>query len=163
MREGYLLRRIRVGGHELPFVFGQLIYDYREESGHVEVVLAEMPQEVRHLMQPQDKFKVPVDCLTQEFYRIGGNARCFQSFEQRYQFQFPLKTKLNKEAFELRELMEPLQLVEIEYQGKRHTRYLANVTKQGDFLAVKDPDSLRIELFPAQQVKLTLLDTGLKE
>lgn len=162
MKESYLLRKIAVSEREVPFLFGQLVYDYQDCSGHIELILESLPESLRSILKPQAKFKIPVACLTQEFYQIEGLARCFQPYENRFQLQFPLETELKKEAFSLKQLIKPYELVEIEYKDQNYRGYLVNWSNDGQMVALKDRETMQIQLFPLSRVKMTLLDSGLK-
>lgn len=93
---------------------------------------------------------------------MEGLTRCFQVYENRFQLQFPLDTKLNKEAFSMTELLQPYELVELEYKGQTYCGYLANWSRDGNMVALKDRETMQIRLFPLSGVKITLLDSGLK-
>lgn len=162
MKESYLLRKIAVSDREVPFLFGQLVYDYQDCSGHVELIMESLPESLRNILKPQAKFKIPIACLTQEFYQIEGLVRCFQPYENRFQLQFPLETELKKEAFSLKQLLKPYELVEIEYKDKNYRGYLVNWSNDGQMVALKDRETMQIQLFPLSRVKITLLDSGLK-
>ncbi|MBA4602813.1 hypothetical protein [Thermoactinomyces mirandus] len=162
MKESYLLRKVAISDREVPFLYGQLIYDYHECSGHIELILAPVPERLRDTLKPEEKFKIPVACLTQEFYQIQGLARCFQVFENRFQLQFPLETPLKKEAFSMKQLLKPYEFVEIEYKGQNYRGYLVNWSHDGQMVALKERETMQIQLFPLSRVKITLLDSGLK-
>lgn len=162
MKESYLLRKIYISHLEIPFLHGQLIYDYEECSGYIELIVDSVSEQVKNVLKPQPKFKISVSCLTQEFYRIEGLTRCFQVYENRYQLQFPLDTKLKKEEFSMSELLQPYELVELEYEGHKYLGYLANWSRDGKMVALKDRETMQIRLFPLSCVKITLLDSGLK-
>lgn len=162
MRESYLLRKILISSTDIPFLHGQLIYDYEECSGYIELIVDSVSDQVQKVLKPQPKFKIPVSCLTQEFYRIEGLARCFQVYENRFQLQFPLDTALKKEGFSMSELLQPYELVELEYEGGKYLGYLANWSHDGKMVALKDRETMQIQLFPLSCVKITLLDSGLK-
>jgi hypothetical protein len=162
MKESYLLRKIVISRTEIPFLHGQLIYDYEESSGHIELIVESVSDQVQKVLKSEPKFKIPVSCVTQEFYRMEGLTRCFQVYENRFQLQFPLDTKLNKEAFSMSELLQPYELVELEYKGQKYRGYLANWSRDGNMVALKDRETMQIRLFPLSGVKITLLDSGLK-
>ncbi|MFD1422691.1 hypothetical protein CLV36_11560 [Laceyella sediminis] len=161
-KEAYLLRRLFVSDVEIPFLFAQLIYDYKERSGHVEVLLDEVTDQTQTVLKHQEKFKLPVACVTQEFYRIRGLARCMEMYDKRYQLQFALETPLEKKPFALEELVKPYDMVSVEYAGTVVKGFIVNFSNDGSFLALRDPDTLQIQLFPVGRCKITLLDSGIK-
>jgi 2,3-bisphosphoglycerate-independent phosphoglycerate mutase len=147
---------------EIPFLFAQLIYDYKERSGHIEVLLDEVTDRTQTVLQQQEKFKLTVACVTQEFYRISGSARCMEMYDKRYQLQFALDTPLEKSSFALAELVKSYDMVAVEFAGSVVQGYIVNFSDDGNFLVLRDPDTLRIQLFPVGQCKITLLDSGIK-